>query len=69
MNDIPKDISQSHSLLPSYMLRVNIKCCSSVTNVLIIIKKPTLISVLSSAWGSNGKRWVEAAGICSLGER
>lgn len=62
-----QNISPSHSLLHSYMLRVNIKCCSSVTNVIIIIKNhPYQCSVF--CMGSNGKRWVEATGIRSLGE-
>lgn len=35
MNDIPKGTSQNHSLLPGYVLRLNFKCCSNITNVTV----------------------------------
>lgn len=56
MNDIPRDTSQSHSFFPGYMLRVNIKCCSNVTNV--TVRKKPLISAPTSSWKSDEKRWV-----------
>lgn len=55
MNDIPKDTSRSHSFLPGSMLRVNIKCCSNVTNV--TVTKQSLSVLLLLHGDLMGKVW------------
>lgn len=57
MNDIPKDTSRSHSFLPGSVLRVNIKCCSNVTNVIVTKQSLSVLLLLrGDLMGKVGKK-------------